>query len=208
MDRPGAVVFDIGRVLIEWEPARFFEALLGPEESARLFAEVDLAGMNEAVDLGAPFRETVEATAARYPQWEGVIRLWHDRWIELASPAIPGSVRLLEALKARGVPVFALSNFGLEPFEIARARYPFLDLFDRRFLSGRLGLMKPDPRIYALVEAETGLPPGRLLFTDDRADNIAAAAARGWRTHLFDGPEGFARRLAAEGLLPAGEAVA
>jgi len=206
MAKVQAVVFDIGNVLIEWQPERFYDHAIGPEARARLFAEVDLHGMNDAVDLGAPFRETVYAFAARYPEWEAAIRLWHDNWIDMASPEIPHSVRLLRALRARGVPVLALTNFGDDTYRIATPHYPFLDEFDRAFVSGRLKVSKPDPAIYAIVEAETGIAPGGLLFADDRAENIAVAAARGWATHLFDGPAGWAARLVGEGLLTGDEA--
>jgi 2-haloacid dehalogenase len=104
------------------------------------------------------------------------------------------------------VPVFALTNFGDETFEIARRAYPFLNDFDRAFVSARMRLVKPDVAIYAAVEAETGLAPEGLLFTDDRPENVEAAAARGWRTHLFTGWQGWARRLVSEGLLTEREA--
>ena len=202
-----AVVFDIGRVLIEWDPHRFYDGAIGRLARERLFAEVDLDGMNHAVDMGAEFRDTVYALAARHPDWECEIRLWHDRWIEMASPEIPRSVRLLRALRARGVPVFALTNFGVGSFEVARGHYPFFDEFDRAFVSGRLRVMKPDAEIYRILEDETGIAPGRLLFADDRAENVAAAEARGWQGHVFDGPEGWAARLVDEGLLAREEAV-
>lgn len=199
--RPQAVVFDIGNVLIEWNPERFYDAEIGPERRRALFEAVDLHGMNDRVDRGGDFRATIYETAEAHPEWRDEIRLWHDRWIELARPEIPGSVRLLRALRARGVPVFALTNFGIGSFELARGHYPFLDEFDRAFVSGRMGVIKPEPEIYARVEAETGLAPERLLFADDRADNVAAAEARGWQAHLFDGPAGWARRIVASGLL-------
>lgn len=196
-----AVVFDIGNVLIEWQPERFFDAAIGPEARARLFAEVDLHAMNDAIDRGAPFRDTIYAHAARYPEWEAAIRLWHDNWIDMAAPEIPHSVRLMRALRARGVPVFALTNFGDEPYSVATPHYPFLGEFDRAFVSGRLKVAKPDPAIYEIVETESRVPPAGLLFADDRAENLAVAKARGWSTHLFDGPPGWAARLVDEGLL-------
>lgn len=201
MDRPEAVVFDIGRVLIEWDPLKLYGPLLPEAERARLFAEADLHAMNLAIDAGAPFRETVEATAARHPAWAPLIRLWHDRWIEMARPAIPGSVRLMRALRARGVPVFALSNIGAGPFALACAHHPFLAEFDHAVLSGPARLTKPDPRLYARLEAETGIAPGRLIFADDTAANVAAARARGWQAHHFHSPEGWAAALVAAGLL-------
>lgn len=201
-----AVIFDIGNVLIEWNPARFYDLQIGPARRKRLFDSVPLAAMNDRVDLGAPMSEEVAALARAHPAWAEEIALWHSGWVEMASPEIPHSVRLLRALRARGLPVFALSNFGVETFALAETLYPFLGEFDRRYISGQLGVMKPDPVIYGLVETDCALPPESLLFTDDRADNIAAAAARGWATHLFTGADGLAARLVAEGLLSAEEA--
>lgn len=197
----GAVVFDIGNVLIEWHPERFYDAAIGPARRQRLFRDVDLAAMNLAIDAGAPFRETVLDWAVRYPDWGAEIRLWHDNWIDMASPRIEGSVALMRALRRRGVPVLALSNFGGQTFALAQGHYDFLNDFDRAFVSGHMGLLKPDPRIYQAVEQETGLAPRQMLFTDDRDENVAAAAARGWRTHLFRGWQGLARRLVQDGLL-------
>lgn len=206
--RPQAVIFDIGNVLFGWQPEAFYDRAIGPKVREALFAEVDLHGMNELIDKGAPFRETIYDWAGRHGRWAEEIRLWHDRWAEIASPLIDGSIRLQRALRARGVPVFALTNFGNHSFSFAESLYPFLSEFDRRYISGRMGVIKPDPRIYAMVEADCGVAPGALLFTDDRAENIAAAAARGWQTHHFTGPDGLAARLVAEGLLSDQEALA
>lgn len=200
------VVFDIGNVLIEWQPERWFDQTIGPERRAALFAAVDLHGMNDRVDRGSPMHDEVEAMARRHPDLADDIMLWRDNWIKMARPEIPHSVGLLRALRAKGVPVAALSNFGRETFEIARASYPFLDEFDLLVISGDHGVIKPEPEIYALIEQACGHEPGALLFTDDRADNIAAAQARGWQTHLFEGPKGLARRLVNAGLLTEAEA--
>ncbi|MDF1857294.1 HAD family phosphatase [Pseudooceanicola sp.] len=201
-----AVIFDIGNVLIEWHPERFYDAEIGRAARERLFAEVDLHAMNDRVDIGGDFRQTIYAAAEANPAHRPEIRMWHDRWLELARPEIPHSVRLLRALRAKGVPVFALTNFGIGSFELARSAYSFLDEFDRRYISGHMRVIKPNPEIYAMVEADCGIAPGALLFADDRADNIAEAQARGWQGHLFDGPQGWADRLIAAGLLNAGEA--
>ena len=200
-----AVVFDIGNVLIEWVPERYYDRVYGPEMRARLFAEADLHGMNDRVDRGENFRDTVYATAAAYPEFADLIRDWHDHWIELAAPVIPQSVRCLRALRAKGIPVFALTNFGIQSFDYAKSIYRFLEEFDRAYVSGHMGVIKPDPQIYAMVEADCGLPPDSLLFADDRTDNITAAQARGWQVHHFTGPEGWARRLVDEGLLTEAE---
>ena len=206
MARPDAVIFDIGNVLIEWQPERWYDARVGEDRRRAMFAAVDLHAMNDRVDRGEDFRSVIYDTAEAYPEFANEIRMWHDNWIELAAPAIPHSVRLLAALKARGVPVFSLTNFGIGTFEVAVPVYPFLTSFDRSYVSGHMGVTKPDPRIYSMVEDDCGLAPGGLLFADDRAENIEAAKARGWQTHLFEGPGGWAERLVAEGLLTAEEA--
>ncbi len=204
--RVEAVIFDIGNVLTEWQPEAFYDRELGEARRKALFAEVDLHAMNLDIDAGALFRETIYDWAERYPRWATEIRWWYDRWIELASPRIEGSIALLRALRTKGVPVFALTNFGKYSFEEALPKLDFLAEFDRHYVSGVMGVIKPDPRIYEMVEADCGIAPHGLLFADDKAENIAAAGARGWRTHQFESWQGWARRLVAEDLLTEGEA--
>ncbi|MBU2992510.1 HAD family phosphatase [Octadecabacter sp. 1_MG-2023] len=198
-----AVIFDIGNVLIEWQPERFFDRVIGAEKRAEFFAAVPILEMNARVDAGENFHDATAGLMSAYPDWADEISLWRDRWIEMASPAIDHSVRLLRALRHAKVPVFALSNFGVETLEIADREYPFLQEFDCRFISAELGISKPHAEIYERLEKETGLPADSLMFTDDIAENIAAAATRGWKTHLFEGPKGFAERLIAENLITA-----
>lgn len=201
-----AVIFDIGNVLIEWQPERFYDGVIGEDRRRAMFEAVDLHGLNERVDLGENYREVFYAAAQNQPKYGDEIRMWHDRWIEMATPVIPHSVRLMAALQAKGVPVFSLTNFGIETYDHAATFYPFLRNFDRDFISGHMRMIKPDPSIYAAVEDACGIAPAHLIFADDRADNIAAAKARGWQTHLFEGPQGWADRLVAEGLLSKAEA--
>lgn len=201
-----AVVFDIGNVLVHWQPEAFYDRVIGPDRRQALFDAVDMYRMNALVDDGAPFRATVHEWADRNPQWSAEIRLWHDRWIEMASPRIDGSIALLRALRVRGMPVFALTNFGADTYDRARDGLEFLDEFDRAYVSGRLGVSKPDPRIYEILEMDCGIAPERLIFADDRQENILAAGARGWQTHLFKDWQGWAARLVNEGLLTEKEA--
>ena len=204
--RVEAVIFDIGNVLTRWQPEAFYDRVIGVERRKALFAAVDLHRMNDDIDEGGLFRETIYDWADRHPAWGPEVRMWYDRWIELASPRIEGSIALLRALRAKRVPVFALTNFGRNSFAEAVPKLDFLSEFDRRYVSGEMGVIKPDPRIYAMVEADCGIAGDRLLFADDRADNIAAAADRGWRTHQFETWQGWAMRLMAEGLLSKAEA--
>ncbi len=202
-----AVVFDIGNVLIEWQPERHYDAKFGEARRRAMFDAIDMHEVNDRVDRGADFKATIYGAAEAAPEFAAEIRDWHDAWLSLAGPAIQHSVTLLRALRAKGIPCFALSNFGIGTFEIAEVEWPFLTDFDRRYISGYMGQVKPETPIYEMLEADCGVSPKGLLFADDRADNIEAAAARGWQTHLFDGPEGWARRLVAEGLLTTEEAL-
>lgn len=203
-----AVVLDVGNVLFEWNPERFYDGRYGEDRRRALFGAVDLHTMNERIDRGEEFERIVRDTAAANPAFAAEIHDWHDAWIEMAQPPIPHSVMLLRALRSKGLPVHALTNFGRETFAFAQTQYPFLTEFDRFFVSGHLGVIKPDPAIYEALERETGLDPTTILYTDDRPENIDAAEARGWGVHLFEGPEGWAARLVEEGLLSETEAAA
>lgn len=198
---PKAVVFDIGNVLIEWQPERYFDRWIGEMRRRAMFAEVDLHAMNDRVDRGENFTNVITETAIAFPQWEGEIWHWHDNWLDLASPVIDRSVRLMVALQAKDIPVFSLTNFGIETYALAATKYVFLRGFDRDFISGHMGVIKPDPQIYQMLEHGSGLSGDALLFTDDRPENIKAATERGWQTHLFEGPQGWADKLIAAGLM-------
>ena len=206
MNQIDAVLFDIGNVLIEWVPENYYDAKIGETKRREMFAEVDLHGMNELIDLGHDFKDTIYGWAEKHPKWRAEIRDWHDNWAELAKPEISHSVHLLRALRTKGIPVFSLTNHGIGSHEYAETLYPFLGEFDRRYISGHMQVTKPSPRIYEMVEQDCGVAPSHLLFTDDRVANIDAAASRGWQTHLFEGPQGWADRLVAEGLLTPQEA--
>ncbi len=201
MLQPQAVIFDIGNVLIEWHPERFYDGRIGAERRVAFMDQVPIHAANLAIDAGAPFRQTLVDLAADYPAWAVEIMWWHDDWRLMVDPVITRSVAMLRALRKRGVAVFALTNFGAETFDYALTQFDFLNEFDRAYVSGKLGLIKPDPALYAYVEGDCGIAPDRLLFVDDRPENIVAAARRGWRVHQFESASGFAARLVAEGLL-------
>jgi 2-haloacid dehalogenase len=203
---PQAVIFDIGNVLIEWQPERFYDSEIGEDRRRAMFAQIDLHAMNDLVDQGHHFTRTIYDWADRHPEWRNEIRMWHDRWLDLATPEIPHSIRLLRALRRRSVPVFALTNFGIESFDYAAQHYPVLAEFDRRYISGHMKVTKPDPRIYQMVEEDCGLAPGALIFADDRLENLEAAHERGWQVHHFRGSQGWAARLVDLGLLTEDEA--
>lgn len=195
------IIFDIGNVLVEWHPHRPYDARIGAEARKALFDRVDFMGMNDRIDLGHNFYSEVAALAEANPDDREMALAWQDLWAEMFAPDLPLSAQCLRALRAKGHPVHALTNFGVESFEIALGMYPVLSEFDQSFVSGRLKMMKPDPAIYAHVEQALGVDPKTILFIDDRADNIAACEARGWTGHLFTEPQGLVQDLIAHGLL-------
>jgi 2-haloacid dehalogenase len=196
-----AGIFDIGNVLIGWQPELYFDRKIGPDRRRDFFDAIDLHGMNDRSDRGENFHDIMAETIAAYPDWQAELEIWRDHWIDLTGPVIDHSVRLLRALRANQVPTFTLTNFGVQTFDMARPIYPFLTEFDRSYVSGHMRVIKPEPRIYEMVEQDCGIAPDRLLFTDDRTDNIAAARARGWHAHHFTGPQGWAECLINHGLL-------
>ena len=203
-----AVIFDIGNVLVEWHPERMYDTEIGETRRVELFANVDLYAMNDRVDLGEDIATLVAELAAQHSEFHDEIMLWNTKWLDMLRPDIPHSAKLLRALRTKGVPTYALSNFGTTTLDLAATIIPVLTEFDQRFVSGHLKMMKPDPAIYAHVEAHVPQSADRLLFIDDRPENLEAASNRGWHTQLFEHPQGLADRLIAEGLLTSAEAAA
>ena len=107
-----AVLFDIGNVLVGWNPFAVYDVLIGPDRRHAFFDAVPMFKENERIDLGDDFTEVVQSIAQRYPEWSTEIEIWQTRWADMVSPSIDHSVRLLRALRAKGIPVYALSNFG------------------------------------------------------------------------------------------------
>ena len=197
------VVFDIGRVLVEWDPEAYYAKKIGAKRAAQFFATVPMFDQHFKSDQGENFFDVIEATAKAYPDWEAEIKLWAEDWDEITKDPISLSAEIMMALKARGIPVWGLSNFGAENFPITQAQHPVLQSFDRLFLSGELMLVKPDPAIYALVEEQADCAPESLYFIDDTPANIEAAKTRGWQTHHFKGPAFLLGDLVERGLLTA-----
>ena len=199
------MIFDLGGVLIDWNPRHLYRKLIpDTAEMERFLAEVCTRAWHERQDAGGDNDEATETLVARHPEHEPLIRAWYSRFDEMMHP-MPETESVLRSLHNASVPLFAITNWPAAPFPPPADRFGFMDSFRDVVVSGRVGCMKPDPAIYAHVEADTGIAPERLFFIDDRLENIAAAARRGWQTHHFEGPRGLAVRLVREGLLQPGE---
>lgn len=190
------VIFDLGNVLIEWDPRRLYRQVIEDEAQREWFLrEVCNSAWNEQQDAGRPWAEATALLRDRFPEHAGWIDAYYLRWKETLVGPIEGSVALLAELRARGVRVLALTNWSQETFPIARQLYPFLDWFEGIVVSGEEGLIKPDPRIYQRLLQRYAVDPARALYIDDSARNVAAAEALGMQGWWFKDANGLRERL-------------
>ena len=200
------VVFDIGNVLVDWNPRYLYRKVFADEEEMeRFLATVTTSEWHREQDRGRSHEEATALLISQYPEHAREIEAYYGRWEEMFGGPIEGSVRLLRELRERGYPLYALTNWSAESFPLALAWYPFLDLFEEIVVSGELRMIKPDPEIYGVLLERTGLDPATSVFIDDSASNVRAAEALGFRGVLFEGADGLRDDLTRLGLLHDGE---
>ena len=200
-----AVVFDLGGVLIDWDPRYLYRKLLDDEAAVEEFlATVCTPEWNAEQDRGRPFAEGVAELVGRHPVHAAAITAYHERWPEMLGGAVGGTVEVLAELRAAGAPVYALTNWSAETFGIARERFEFLEWFDGVLISGEERMIKPDPAIFRLLLDRFGLDPGATFYIDDSPANVAAADRLGFDALRFTSPAQLRRDLEARGLLSAG----
>ncbi len=197
-----AVVFDIGKVLVEWDLRCLFRKLIADTDELEWFvANVVTEQWHYQVDQGRPLAQIVAERIAEFPEHQGLIEAYATRYTETIPGPVPGSIALVEALHANRVPLFAITNFGAEFWEQFRPQWPVLELFGDIVVSGVEKLHKPDPEIFALSAGRFGLAPEAMLFIDDNPANTAAAEGCGWQVHHFTDAERLEQDLRARGLL-------
>ncbi len=197
--RPTSVVFDVGNVLVDWNPRAFFARYIAdPARLDRFLGEVATLEWHTQHDAGRSFADTSAELIALHPDEAEHIRLWGERFDEQIGDVLPGMAELVADLDARGWPLFAVTNFSDEFWPPFRAREAvLLDHFRDILVSGEVKIVKPDPAIYALALERFGLAPGAGLFVDDRAENVAAAERAGFVGHVFH--DAVTLRVALEG---------
>jgi 2-haloacid dehalogenase len=197
-----AVVFDLGGVLIDWDPRYLYRKLLADEAAVEEFlATVCTPEWNAEQDRGRPFAEGVAELVERHPAHAAAIAAYAERWEEMLGGDIPGTVELLAELRAAGTPLFALTNWSAETFAIARERFEFLSWFDGVLVSGEERLIKPDPAFFRLLLERFGLAPEATFYVDDSEANVAAARALGLDAVRFTDPRQLRRDLGARRVL-------
>jgi 2-haloacid dehalogenase len=201
-----AVVFDLGGVVIDWNPRYLYRRLFRGDDAAmeRFLAEVVTPEWNLQQDAGRPWAEAIELLAREHPDQQKLIRAYHERWPETLGGSIDESVAVLAELRDRPVRLFALTNWSAETFPTALERYEFLAWFEAIVVSGEVGLVKPDPGIFRHLIERNRLEPGSTVFVDDSPANVEAARAQGLVGLLFESPIQLRRDLVALGVLPSG----
>ena len=205
---PTTVVFDLGGVLIDWDPRYLYRQLFDdPDEMESFLGEVTTAEWNAHQDAGRPWAEAIELLVAEHPERRELIEAFHRRWREMLAGEIPGTVDLLAELRATGIRLLALSNWSAEMFPFARERFDFLNWFEVIVISGDVGVNKPDRRIFEHLVERFGLEPATALVLDDSSANVATAAALGFRAIQFTDAAALRLELVQLGLLPRGRNV-
>ncbi len=199
---PKAVVFDVGRVLFQWQLRALFEKLIDdPVELDWFLAHVVTEEWHFEHDQGRALADMVPERIALFPKYERHIRAYATRFNETVPGAVDGTHELAQRLHANGVALYCLTNFGDEFWAMFRPEHPLFDLFEGIVVSGTEKVAKPDPRIYEIVEQRSGREGAQLFFTDDNPANITAAQARGWDAHLFTDAASLEAQLVSSGLL-------
>lgn len=202
MPAPKAVIWDIGNVIVRWDPRTLYNRIM-PDiaRRERFLTEVCTLDWHSRHDLGVTFVENRAPLLARYPEFTEQILDWERRWPEMFSGVIPQTESAILALAERGVPQFGLSNMSHEVIGPIRDMTPAFAHLRDIVISAETAIMKPDPRIYAQACRRFGLEPGEAIFIDDSQRNIDSAAALGFHTHHFTDPAKLRPALEATGLL-------
>lgn len=175
------VVFDIGNVLIRWDPRNLYRKLFAGNTALMewFLANICSATWNLEQDRGRSFAEAVAECTARFPDWEAYIRAYDERWIETLDGTISENVALLRRLDQAGVPLYAITNYSAEKFGLTRTLFSFFGMFRGIVVSGEERLVKPDPRIYWLLFERYALDPTTCVFIDDSTANVSGAQKAG-----------------------------
>ncbi|HUB42290.1 MAG TPA: HAD family phosphatase [Streptosporangiaceae bacterium] len=196
-----AVVFDLGGVLIDWNPRHLYRRLFAdPAEMEDFLARVCTADWHRQHDLGADIRQSCEELASQHAQYRDMIMAWADRGEEMAPGQFDQTVNVLRTLKTAGLGCYALSNMEPEAFASRSARFPFMQWFDGQVISGLEGVAKPDSRIFEVLLQRYGLAPAATVFVDDSQRNVEAARDLGFNVVHYMSADQLKRELQALGV--------
>jgi len=180
------VAFDIGGVLLDWDPRHLYRKLIAdPDQMADFLGRICTPSWHRAHDLGADTARSCAELAVRHPEHADLIMAWYERGEEMIAGQFDAAVQVLAEVKASGLRCFALSNMEADRFALRRFRYAFFDLLDGWVISGMEGVAKPDPAIFQILLSRYGLDPAATVVVDDMAPNVAAARRAGVAAILY-----------------------
>lgn len=196
-------VFDLGGVLIDWNPRYLYRKLFDGDDAAmeHFLANVCTSHWNAQQDAGRPLAEACAILKKDHPNHAKYIDAWKERNEEMLAGPIQGTVDLLGELRSRNVPIYALSNWSTETYPAAERRFEFLQWFKGILLSGKVRLIKPDPRIYRLLFETHSIDPAQAVYIDDSEPNVDAANALGMHGIHFTNPAALRSELKKVGLI-------
>lgn len=201
MARAGAVLWDLGHTLVDWDPARVYRELLPNEDAVEAFlGGVCTMAWHQRHDAGVPMAENRKPLIAAHPDKADLITAWDTRWADMFDGWVDGMEAIVEALESAGIAQYALTNMPAEKWPFILSHYPAIARFDAHVISGEEGVIKPDPAIYRITRARIAHAPEDVVFIDDRADNIEAARAAGFQGVVFESAGQVRRALEARGL--------
>jgi 2-haloacid dehalogenase len=197
------LVFDLGGVLIDWNPEYLYSKIIPDEKERKWFlSTICTPDWNEQQDAGRSLREATEHLVEKYPEHEAAIRAYYDRWTEMLGGPIHETVEIFRELKSRGhLKLYALTNWSAETFPVALEMYEFLHWFDGRLVSGEEKTRKPFPEIYRLLIERFGIEPANAIYVDDNVRNVVPARALGFHGIQFRTPSLFREELVGLGVL-------
>lgn len=185
-----AIIFDFGKVLVDWDPRYLYKKLLDGDSQAveRFLTEINFFEWNVQHDAGRPFAETIPELCRRFPHYCDLIWAYDRRYEESISGPVWPTVEILRELKKAGYPLYGLTNWPADKYRLVHPKYEFFCWFDDIVVSGEVLLAKPDPRIYTLLLERIGRTASQCLFIDDSTRNIAAAQQLGFQTIQYQSP--------------------
>ncbi len=195
-----AVLFDLGNVLVRWDPFLPYEGRYPRAEVERFFREADFMALNHAQDAGEPWSSVRARLAGRRPDLVPMLDVYLADHRESVPGQVAGADATVRGLRAAGVRVYGLTNWGAENWHVAAERAPVVDLLEGVVVSGHEKVAKPDAEAFSRAVTRFGLDPARTLFTDDSPRNVDAARALGFRVHLFAGHAGLVQHLVTLGI--------
>jgi 2-haloacid dehalogenase len=201
--RNPALIFDLGGVLLDWNPRYLYRKIFSGDEAKVNFflKEICPQSWNMRQDIGYPTAKAIEERCLLFPHYSAEIHAYYERYPETVKGEIAGTVAILRELYEAGYPLCALSNWSAETFNMVRGKFPFLKWFDAMVISGEVGLTKPDKAIFMLAAQHVGRPPQDCLFIDDLTVNIDAAREYGFQTIAFTSPQELREELVEKKIL-------